>query len=180
MLRDKLLRMKPSLRSLTPKQLLSIIAGLNSLVIIGFAFMSLPASHHRSQNQSLWCCSFVALVIGTIGSMFAEQDLRDGINSGRWPDILLAVPRKLAARPASYVIQGLLFMGGIGAIIACAVFHGFHLGGAWCFLWPMMSFTRIQSYLRTRPTSKPSLWSTEQSKPLQSENWGAPPRPFSS
>jgi hypothetical protein len=168
--------MRPLLQSLTPKQLLSIIAGSNALVIVGFALLALPASHSRSRHLSLWCCSFVALVIGLIGSMVAEQALRNGINSGQWPDSLLAVPKKLAAHPAYYVIQGLLFMGAIAYMVS----PGFHGSGVWCFLGPMMSLTRVQSYLSTRSTSKPSLWLIEQHKPLQSESWGVPPRPFSS
>jgi hypothetical protein len=106
-----------------------------------------------------------------------EQALQNGISSERWPDKLLEAPRKLVISPASSVLCGLLFLG----LLAYVVFSPAHqLGGTWMFLGPLMSLTRVVNYLRPKRAFDRLFQPREQPKPLQSENWGAPPRPFSS
>jgi len=165
--------MKPLLQSWTPTQLLWTIAASNVLVVIGFGVLSLP-SRHRNFHLLLWC-SFVTLIFGLVSSLVVERALQNGINSERWPDGLLAVPRKLAAHPASAVLAGFLFIG----VIAYVVFSSaHHFGGSWIFLWPLMILTRVQGYLRPKAKSDSLLQPLERPKSLQSEDWGAPPRPF--
>ena len=157
----------------TPAQLLWIIAASNALIITGFATLSLPAMRHGGQHP--WY-SFAITVLGLIGSLIAERALRGGINSDQWPESLLAVPRKLAAHPVSAILAGFLFIGAIAYVVFTSARH---IGGAWIFLFPQMSLIRVQSYLRPEPKSDSLLQPSERPKPLQSENWGAQPRPFS-
>jgi hypothetical protein len=54
-----------------------------------------------------------------------------------------------------------------------------HFSGAWMFIWPAMSFTRVISALRPRRTNVDHSRRMDPPKPLQSEHWGTSPRPFS-
>jgi hypothetical protein len=159
----------------TPAQLLWIIAASNALVIIGFGLLSLLSWRHKDLSLSLWCW-LAAIVLGLIGSLLTEQALRDGISSERWADKLLEAPRNLTASSPFSIICGLLFL----SYLACFIFSAAHnLAGAMMLFWPLMSLTRVGTYLRRKPPSDRLLQPIERPKPLQSENWGAPPRPFS-
>ena len=158
----------------TPAQLLWIIGALSALVSLGFGMLTSQPSKKLPLMLLGW--SFAAIVLGMVGSLFAEQSFRDGVTSEQWPDSLLAGPRKFITGPATYIFEGLLFIGFIVYVVS-SNFHNF--GGGWTFLWPMLTIIRIQGCLRPqKPTNL--LRPVEPPKPLQSENWGTPSRPFSS
>jgi hypothetical protein len=158
----------------TPTQLLWIIGALSALVSLGFGMLISHPSKKLSVMLLGW--SFAAIVLGMVGSLFAEQSLRDGVTSEQWSDALLARPRKFITNPAAYIFAGLLFIG----FVVYVVFSNFHnFGGGWMFLWPMLTIIRVQACLH--PPKKPNLLPpVEPPKPLQSENWGTPSHPFSS
>jgi len=158
----------------TPTQLLWIIGALSALVSLGFGMLISHPSKKLSVMLLGW--SFAAIVLGMVGSLFAEQSLRDGVTSEQWSDALLARPRKFTTNPAAYIFAGLLFIG----FVVYVVFSNFHnFGGGWMFLWPMLIIIRVQACLR--PPQKTNLLPpVVPPKPLQSENWGTPSRPFSS
>jgi hypothetical protein len=172
---DKLPRMSSLLERRTPAQLLWIIAASNLLVIIGFGVLSLPSWRHRGLSLSLWC-SVAAIILGLISSLPTERALRDGINSERWADKLLEAPRSLTGSPAFSILCGLLFL----SYLAFVIFSAAHnVGGSLMIFWPLMSLIRVGTYLRPpKPPFDRLLQPIEQPKPLQSENWGTPPRPF--
>jgi hypothetical protein len=153
-------------------QLLWIIAVLNALVII---FFGIPW-HRGGQHLLLWC-SFAAAILAIIGSLITEQSLENGISAEQWSDSLLNTPRKLTSQPVwSILIWSLLI-----CALAFTVTLSLHKsGGAWMFIWPAMTLTRLKSALRSKPISNNLLQPIERPKPLQSENWGIPSRPFSS
>ncbi len=163
--------MSSLLQRRTPAQLLWIVAASNALIAIGFGTLLLPGMRHRGLHPALWY-PFAAVVLGLIAALIAEQALQNGIDSGRWPDSLLAVPRKLVTHPMSTVLVGFLSIGAI-AYVASRDF-----GGPWVFLWPLTSLIRVKRYFHPKPKSDTLLLSLERPKPLQSESWGAPPRPF--
>ena len=135
-------------------------------VITRTAFLPLP----------LALFSFGALVLGLIGTLIAESKLRNGIESERWPDALLDAPRKVAAHPAFFILPYLLIVASFVDIIFS---RGGNLSGTWMFLYPAMSLTRVISVLRPRQTDADPRSRMDPPKPLQSEHWGSPPRPFS-
>jgi hypothetical protein len=170
---DKLPRMGSLLERRTPVQLLWIIGALSALVSLGFGMLT----SHPSKKLPLillgW--AFAAIVVGMIGSLFAEQSLRDGVTSEQWSDSLLARPRKFITHLAAYILECLLFIGFVVYVVS-SNFHNF--GGGWMFLWPMLTIIRVQACLRPKkPTNL--LRPIEPPKPLQSENWGTSSRPFS-
>jgi hypothetical protein len=161
--------MKPLLQSRTPTQLLWLIAAANALVIIGFGVL-----RYRSPHLLLWC-SFAAVVFGLVSSLVVEQALRNGISSDRWPEKLLEAPRKFMTS-GSPILCGFLILGSLANV----VFSPAHqIGGTWMFFAPLLTLTRVATCLRPKPASDRLFQPREQSKSLQSENWGSPPRPFS-
>jgi hypothetical protein len=165
--------MSSPLERRTPAQLLWIIGA--SSVLVSISFVVLAWYHSKGLLPTLWC-SLAALALGLVICLIAERALQNGINSERWPDSLLNAPRKLTARPAFSVLSGLLLVGALAYVVFAGVRH---IGGIWMILWPLMSLTRVRNYLRPKPKSDRLLRPIERPKPLQSENWGAPPRPFS-
>ena len=115
------------------------------------------------------------LMLGVIASMFAETALQRGVAHELWPEALLATPRKLLQHPAVSVVGWSLIAASFAAI---AFSHGHHVSGAWFFLIPQLSIARVRLSLRERPKTDDSSL-IYPAKPLQSENWGTPPRPFS-
>jgi hypothetical protein len=166
--------MSSLLQRRTPAQLLWIIGASSALVSLGFGMLTSHPSKKLPLMLLGW--AFAALVVGMIGSLFAEQSFRDGITSEQWPASLLAGPRKFIIHPTTYILECLLFIG----FVVYVVFSNFHnFGGGWMFLWPMLTIIRVQACLRPKkPTNL--LYPVEPPKPLQSENWGTPSRPFSS
>jgi hypothetical protein len=159
----------------TPAQLLWIVLASNALVVIGFGNLALPSWRHRGLSLSL-LCSVAAIVLGLVSSLPTERALRDGINSDRWADKLLEGPRSLTASPAFYVLGGLLFL----IYLAYVIFSAAHnVGGSLMIFWPLMSLLRVGTYLRPKPPSDRLLPPMDEPKPIQSGNWGTPPRPFS-
>jgi len=169
--------MKPLLEGRTPTQLLWIIAASNALVSIGFSMPFVQSwQHHRvpfSQNFP-W---FAALLVGFIATLLSEVALKEGVASDQWPEALLVTPRKLLEHPAISVLGWSLIVASFAAI---AFSRGHHIGGAWAFLAPSMSFNRVRVSLRPPgegPTNPRLL--PYPAKPLLSEHWEAPPQPFS-
>jgi TRAP-type C4-dicarboxylate transport system permease small subunit len=161
--------MKPLLQSRTPTQLLWLVAAANALVVIGFGVL-----RYRSLHLLLWC-SFAAVVFGLVSSLVVEQTLRNGISSDRWPEKLLEAPGKFIASGFP-ILCGLLILGSLANV----VFSPHQVGGTWMFFAPLLTLTRVATCLRPKPASDRLFQPRVQSKPLQSENWGSPPRPFSS
>jgi hypothetical protein len=163
----------------TPAQLLWIIGASSALVSIGFAVLAWDRPKGLQPTGWYWLAApLAALALGLVSSLVAERALQNGINSERWSDSLLDAPRKFTARPVFSVLSGLLLVGAI-AYLVFAVSGSRHSGGIWAILWPLMSITRVRSYLRPRPKSDRLFRPIERPKPLQSENWGTPPQPFS-
>jgi hypothetical protein len=169
--------MKPLQEGRTPTQLLWTIAASNALVSIGFGMPFVQSwQHHRvafSQNLP-W---LAALVVGFIATLLSEAALKEGVASEQWPEALLVTPRKLLEHPAISVLGWSLIVASFAAI---AFSRGHNIGGAWAFLAPSMSLNRVRASLRppgkgpTRPRLLPNP-----AKPLLSEHWGSPPKPFS-
>jgi hypothetical protein len=122
--------MSSLLQRRTPAQLLWIIGASIALFSIGFAV--LVWCHAKLLQPTLWC-SFATLIFSLVVCGVAEQVLRNGINSDRWPDSLLNAPRKLMAHPAFSVLSGLLLVGAL-AYVVFAVSGARHSGGIWVIL----------------------------------------------
>jgi hypothetical protein len=177
--RAKLPPMRTLLQNRTPVQLLWIIAASNVLVAMSLGILGLRSSHLRVSQlpHSLIWASLSTFLFGLLWGAVTEQTLRDGITAERWPDSLLGGPRKLIAHPAFTVLNVLFFIAGCGYT---AFSHAHNFGGTWAFLYPAMSLTRVINYLRNKPpsSSNDSLGQLNSLKPLQSEHWGDPSRPF--
>jgi hypothetical protein len=166
--------MRPLLQYRTPAQLLWMIGAPNVLVSMSFGLHGLVSRHyphgqHRPLPTVLF--SFGALVLGLIGTLIAESSLRNGIKSERWPDALLDVPRKVVAHPAFSVLPYLLIIASFVDIIYSYSRSG-NFSGAWVFLYPAMSLTRVSSALHPRQTNADHRSRMDPPKPLQSEHWG--------
>src|SRR5438270_6215985 len=169
--------MKPLLEGRTPTQLLWIIAAPNALVSIGFATPFVQSWQHHRVTFSQHFPWFAALLVGFIATLFSEVALKEGVASERWPDTLLVNPRKLLEHPAVSVLGWSLIVASLAAI---AFSPGHNIGGAWAFLAPSTSLNRVRVSLRPPsdvPTNPRLL--PHPAKPLLSEHWGSPPRPFS-
>jgi hypothetical protein len=169
--------MKPLLEGRTPTQLLWIIAASNALVSIGFGtpYVRSWLGHRVPPSQNLpW---IVALAIGFIGTLLSEAALKEGVSSEQWPQALLVTPRKLLEHPAFSALGWSLIVASFAAI---AFSRGQHIGLAWAFLAPSMSLSRVRVSLRppANVATNRGLLSNP-SKPLLSEHWGSPHRPFS-
>ncbi|MGH9596813.1 MAG: hypothetical protein ACRD3K_08465 [Edaphobacter sp.] len=166
--------MKPLLQSRTPMQLLWIIAAFNALVMI---FFGIPW-HRGGQHLLLWC-SLAAAILGIIGALITEQSLENGISAERWSDSLLNTTRKLTRYPVWFVLIGSLLICALAFMVTLSLHES---GRAWMYIWPAMTLTliRLQSALHPKTISNGLLQPIERAKPLQSESWGTPPRPFSS
>jgi hypothetical protein len=170
--------MRPLLQYRTPAQLLWMIGATNVLVSLSFGVLGVGSRHcpHRHLPFPVALFSFGALVLGLIETLIAESKLRNGIKSERWPDALLDVLRKVAAYPAFFILPYLLI---IASFVDIIFSRSGNLSGAWMFLYPAMSLTRVISALRPRQTDADHRSRMDPPKPLQSEHWGSPPRPFS-
>jgi hypothetical protein len=170
--------MRTWLQEWTPVQLLWIIAASNFLVAIGFGMMAFPARFHHG-SRALLLCPLVVLLLGLIGDLIVENDLKEGIASERWADALLNGPRKLA--PAFFGLSYLFIAVSFISVLIMGASGRMNFSGAWCFLFPAMCLTRLANYLRPKSaSSNDSLFKPiERPRPLQSEEWGTPPRPFS-
>jgi hypothetical protein len=123
------------------------------------------------------------IVLGCVLDLIAKQTLKDGVAADRWPDSLLAGPRKLIEPPIFYILSGVFG----GAFLACIAYSAFshhsigHTNGAfWAFWYPAMSLIHLQIALRPKPPSSSdfSLSPGGPSEPLRSEHWGNPSQPF--
>jgi hypothetical protein len=171
--------MRPLLKHRTPAQLLWMIGATNVLVSLSFGVLGVGSRHYpHAQRRPLQVAlfSFGALVLGLIGTLIAGSNLRNSIESERWPDALLDAPRKVVAYPAFFILPYLLI---IASFVDIIFSRSGNLSGAWMFLYPAMSLTRVISALRPRRTNADDRSRIDPSKPLQSEHWGSPPRPFS-
>ena len=167
--------MKSLLQNRTPVQLLWIIGASISLVSLSFGVLALPLWHQPEDRHLLLWGSFVALLLGLAADLTAEQDLKNGVRSERWPDTLLEGPKRFVTHRVFFVVVFLLFVAAFGVMI----FPRHHFGMAWAFLYPVMSLSRVSSFLRRKPTSTDDslLRLVERPKPLQSDHWGTPSRP---
>lgn len=169
--------MKSWLEDRTPAQLLWIIAALDSLATIGFGVLIVRSWHHSKALDLLLWCPLAAYVFGVTASLFAEQALKNGIQSERWSDNLIDGPRKLVSHPA-YSIFGASFF--VAYLASAIVSPAGHVIWSMIFFWPLMSLIRVHGYLRPRPASANGslLGTNEQAKPLQSAQCGASPQSF--
>ena len=171
--------MRTLLQNQTPLQLLWLIAASNIIVSMSFGILEFRSWQHHHLSDSLLWISFGMLILGVVGDLIAEQALRDGISAEYWPGSLLDGPRKLFAGPAFPVLNVLFLVAGC-AYIAFSPARSF--GGAWAFLFPGMSLPRIIGYMRRKspPSTDRLFLQREPPKPLHSEHWKTPPRPFAS
>jgi hypothetical protein len=167
------------LQSRTPAQLLWIVAVANVLMISSFAIpliqsWRLPEEHSLSLAAKL---TFLT-IYGTwlIGGLLAGSVLRKGITRNQWPEALLATPRKLLEHPA---ISALCWALIVAAFAAMVFSRGSHLSGFWPVLIVQTSITNTRLALRKQAKADESGGLLHPARPLQSENWGTPPRPFS-
>jgi len=130
-------------------------------------FASLPARSTPTTPSS------VVLVWGTCSWAYRNSDrrikLEDGIDSERWPDALLDVPRKVVAHPAFLVLPYLLI---IASFVDIIYSRSGNFSGAWVFLYPAMSLTRVSSALHPTRANADHRSRVDPPKPLQSEHWG--------
>jgi hypothetical protein len=150
-----------------------MIGAANLLFILSFVVFDAvsrqyPHGQHRPLPTVLF--SFGALVLGLSGTLIAESNLRKGIASDRWPDGLLDAPRKILAHPAFFILTCLLIVASFVYIIFSFSRSGRFIGGAWMFIYPVMSLTRVQRLTSTMSSDHRSR--TDPPKPLQSEHWG--------
>jgi len=169
--------MRP-LQSRTPVQLVWISVASNALIALCFCMLfilslQLPEGLRLSYLQKLpW---IVLLVLGITGDILAQSALRKGVASDRWPESLLVAPRKLAEHPVFSVLGWSLIV----ASFALLVFsRGQRLAGFYFFLAPQMGLNRVRMSLRSPNKVADTSGLSYPAKPLQSEHWGTPPRPF--
>ena len=172
--------MKPVLQSRTPAQLLSIIAASNALTSLGFGMLSLrpwllhQEHQHMPFSQTLpWVA---VLMVGLTTTLFSELALKDGATSERWPDVILAPTRRLLERPGVTVLSISLLVAGIAV---AAFTSASNVAAMWVFLAPALSLNRVRSSLCFRNKEATNSVPSFPVKPLQSEQWGVPPKPFS-
>jgi hypothetical protein len=163
------------LQNRTPAQLAWIVAASDLFVTSSFATFVVEAYYHPNRHRlPLWAslASFALLILGLVIGLFAEAALKDGIASEHWPDALVAGTRKLFTHPALAAVMFIL----VAASIAVVAFsNSRHFAGAWIFLFPAMSLTRVKAVF-TRPRNSASGPGTiGPPKPLQSDHWGIPP-----
>ena len=174
----KLPRMRPLLKHRTPAQLLWAIVAANGLVSLSFGALSMVSRyypHRQNRPLSVVLCSFGIFALGLIGTLIAESNLKNGIGSKRWPDSLLAAPRKVVAHPVFSMLPWMLIIASFVYIIVSRS----GLAGSWMFLYPAMSLSRVIRTLHPRDINVDYRRRMDPPKPLQSEHWGTPPRPFS-
>ena len=170
--------MRP-LQSRTPTQLVWICVASNALIALcfGAAFLlslRLPPDVRIPLSQKIpW---LVLFLLGIIGDVLAASALRRGIATERWPESLLIAPRKLLEHPAFTVLSWTL-------IVAAIAISGFsprqNLAGYWFVLAPLMGLSRMRLSLREQNKVPAPSHLPYPTKPLQSEQWGLPPQPFS-
>jgi hypothetical protein len=171
--------MRPLLQSRTPTQLVWISVASNALVAVGFGALfvlslRLPQDVRTPFSQKLpW---LVLLLIGLVGDILTTLALRRGIATEQWPASLLIAPRKLLEHPVFKVLSWTLIVASVAVLVFS---RGQHLAGYWFFLAPQMGLNRIQFSLREQNKVPAASQLPYPTKPLQSEQWGAPPQPFS-
>jgi len=169
------------LQNRTPAQLAWIIAASNLLVASSFATIFLESYYHPKGHPHLWAglAPFALLILGGVMGMFAEVALKDGIASEKWPEALVASTRKIFTHPAIHAAIGMLLTASIAVVVISAFSSGRHATGAWIFLFPAMSLTRVRAIF-TRPHKNSSgLGIQDAPRPLRSDHWGASPQRFS-
>jgi hypothetical protein len=166
------------LQNRTPAQLAWIIAASNLLVASSFAAFFVESYHHpNSHRLPLWAAfiSFALLIFGLVLGLFTETALKDGIASEQWPEALLVTTRKIFTHPALSAAIFTLF----AAFVAVIAFSGSrHVAGAWIFLLPSMSLTRMRAMFNPPRKDAGGLGLIDPPKPPQSDHWGAPPSSF--
>ena len=172
--------MKSLLQSRTPTQLIWISVASNALMALCFGALfvlsqRLPQNLRIPFSQKLpW---LILLLLGLVGDILTTLVLRRGIATKRWPESLLIAPRKLLEHPVFKVLSWTLIVASVGVLVFS---RGQHLAGYWFFLAPQMGLNRIQLSLREQNKVPPTSQLPYPTKPLQSEQWGVPPQPFSS
>jgi hypothetical protein len=160
-------------------QLVWISVASNALVTLCFGIffvlsLRLPQDLRIPFSQKLpW---LILLLLGVIGDGLAQSALRKGVATERWPEALLVAPEKFLEHPALSVLGWLLIAASFAVI---AFSHRQDIAGSWFFLAPAMGLSRLRMSLRpqNKVAANPGLLYPV--KPLQSEYWGTPPRPFS-
>jgi hypothetical protein len=160
-------------------QLVWISVASNALIALCFgAFfilsLRLPQDLRIPFSQKLpW---LTLLLVGVIGDVLAESALRKGIAAERWPESLLVAPRKLLEHPVFPILGWSLILASFAVLVFS---RGQHIAGYWFFLAPQMGLNRIQMSLRAQNKVEANSGLLYPAKPLQSEQWGTPPQPFS-
>jgi hypothetical protein len=159
-------------------QLVWISVASNALIALclGIFFMlslRLPQDVRIPFLQKLpW---LILLLLGVIGDVLAESALRKGIAAERWPESLLLAPRKLLEQPVFSVLGWSLIVASFAVLVFS---RGQHIAGYWFFLAPQMGLSRVRMSLRPQNKAAANSGLLYPAKPLQSEQWGTPPSPF--
>lgn len=170
--------MRPLLKHRTPAQLLWMIGATNVLVSLSFGVLGVGSRHyphaqHRPLQVALF--SFGALVLGLIGTLIAGSNLRTALTRSDGPMHCSTLPGR--SLPTQLFDPPVL--------AHHCQFCGHHLFAQREFersLDVSLSGdepTRVISALRPRRTNADGRSRMDPSKPLQSEHWGSPPRPYS-
>ncbi len=171
--------MRPWLQTRTPAQLLWLAIALNILVSAGFLGLGLLHRHNGPQLtfNLLLGSTFAIIVIGTLASLFIEQEMKNGIAAERWPDYTIERLRKFLAHPAFTVLRLVLF---VAAILCIVVTFPRNSIWFWAIFWPELSISRIRGLAHPeRPGTSNRLFSPDEPpKPLHSDHWGDPPGTF--
>ena len=153
-------------------QLLWVIVVLNILVVSGYIW----PWHSPRLPLPVGLGLFGIFLFGIVGTQIAISRLKNGIESGRWPDALVDGSRKIVTHTAISIFKVSLIIFGLVYMISS---HRGHSSGIWMFLWPAMSINNVVNAFRPRQANPDQSSLPGPPKPLQSEYWGTPPRPFS-
>jgi hypothetical protein len=166
------------LQNRTPAQLAWILAASNLVVASSFGTFFVESYRHSSSHRLSpleASVSFALLILGMIMGLFAETALKDGIASEEWPEALVAGTRKFFTHSALAAAFLLLAVGAF----AVFVLSSRHFSGAWIFIYPLMTLSRIRGFFSRPPNSAGGPGTQDPPKPLRSDHWGIPPQRFS-
>src|SRR5215472_549031 len=88
--------------------------------------------HHADWPHPPFWYAFIPSILGRAGVLLAEQQLKDGITSERWPAALLERSRKLLDHSIVSALSVLLLVAGVAWIVLSSARD---LGGEWFFLF---------------------------------------------
>ncbi len=164
----------------TPAQLVALSV-LGSLIVAS-TFLVIPAaSHYRNDcNGGFFGSSFIAHLVAMLAffcgggylSIWAQQELSNGIQLDRWTEEQLHPMRVFSESWLATVVPAALLIVGIVLFLieTSSLHHSASIGFWVCFVlnYGLMSLKRS---LAAPNPSQPASW-LQSSAPIQSEHWG--------